>query len=168
MNKEQKIIQMSEKLFPSTKHSYDILVDLFEIIVRRLSLFEKNIDETERIRAEEYLSEMKSVILSSLKPSCEYLYRLYIISGVQFVSLCCIDLSEKDINKIVSDLKMEFSLCDEFPVDSLEPNAVSTLYIFKNRELILYEHMFPSHLALITNVLSSKNIVDYSYLNWIS
>ena len=64
---------------------------------------------------------------------------------------------------------MEFSLCDEFPIKSIEPNAVSTLYIFKNRELILYEHMFPSHLALITNGLSSKNIADYrSRLNWIS
>ena len=81
MDKEQKIIKMSEKLFPSTKHSYDILVDLFEIIMRRLSLFENNIDKTEKIRAEEYLSEMKDVILSSLKSDCDYLYRLYIVSG---------------------------------------------------------------------------------------
>ena len=167
MDKEQQIIQMSEKLFPATKHSYDILVDLFEIIVRRLSLFKKNIDETEKIRAEEYLSEMKYVILSSAKSSCEHLYRLYIISGVQYVSLCCIDLSGKTINKIVSDLKMEFSLCDEFPIDSLEPNAVSTLYIFKSREIIWYEHMFPSHLALIISELASKNIVDYN-LKWLS
>lgn len=167
MNKEQKIIQMSEKLFPATKHSYDILVDLFEIIARRLSLFEKNIDETEKNRAEEYLSEMKGIIISSFKSDCEYLYRLYIISGVQFVSLCCVDLSERNINKIISDLEIEFFLCDEFPIDSLEPNAVSTLYIFKNREIILYEHMFPSHLAFIISELSSKNIVDYN-LKWLS
>jgi len=167
VDKEQQIIQMSEKLFPATKHSYDILVDLFEIIVGRLSLFEENIDQFEKNRAEEYLSEMKKVILFSLKPECEYLYRLYIISGIQFVSLCCVDLSEKNINRIIGDLEMEFSLCDEFPIDSLEPNAVSTLYIFKNREIILYEHMFPSHLAFIINELTSKNIVNYN-LKWLS
>ncbi len=167
MSNNQDVKNVIKSLFPSKIYSYDILYDLQNIICQRLMLFKNSIDGFEKSRAEDYLEDIKSVLPKHANKSTEYLYRLYIISGVQFVSLCCFELSEKTIKNIISDLEIEFSLCDEFPVYSLEPNAVSTLYIFKNKELIFYENMYPSHISFIINELSSKNIVNYD-LRWLS
>ena len=168
MNKNQQMKEMVNKLFPSTTNSYDILYDLYNIISERLLLFKNNIDETEKWRAEYYLNDIRETIFLPRKRKIEYKYRLYIISGVQFVSLVCLELNSESIEKIIHNLKIEFLLYDKIPIESIDPNAVSTIYIFKENEVIYCDDFFPAHLVWISQMLQSKNILAYNLLDdWI-
>lgn len=159
MDEKQELKYMTERLFPSKIYSYDILFDLYRIIKLRLELFKTNIDEFEEYRAKNYLHELVKFICKF--EGYEFKNRLYLISGVQFVALACVELSDTAIDNISTDVLTDLAMSDSLKTEDLEPNMLTSIYIFQENDIIFYQHLYPSMVALILQTLSSKNIVDY-------
>lgn len=159
MTEKQKLKYMTDRLFPSKVYSYDILYDLNWIIKERLELFKHSIDEFEKERAEDYLQELIE-FTSKPKFEYEYLNRVYIISGIQFVGMACVGLSDAAITNIKTDVFAEVFMCDSLPIMNTDPNLISTIYIFQKNNVHCW-HIYPSDAMWILQSLSSKNIVNY-------
>lgn len=159
MTEKQKLIYMIEKLFSSKIYSLDILYDLELLINVRLKLFQDTIEEIEKLRAEEYLKEIAK--FTKKRRICEFANRIYIISGVQAVSFAAVQLSDRAIKNIIFDLSKELLLCDSLPIETTEPNLVSTIYMFHGENVVFLKHIYPACTALVLQVLSSKNILNY-------
>ena len=163
MSKNFELKYMIEKLFPSKVYTLDILYDLKLMISIRLKQFQHNVDEFEKCRAEEYLKEMSEFVKSPRK--YEFPNRLYVISGVQFVGVACLDLSDKAIQNIIYDLQKELYDCEPFPVNRTEVNLINTVYIFHESTPVFWRHIDPAYAALISQTLSTKNIVNFGLKN---
>lgn len=160
MNEKQELKYMTERFFPSKIYSYDILCDLDRIIKLRLELFKTNIDEFEEYRAKNYLHELVK-FTDKFNGEYEFRNRLYLISGVQFVALACVELSDAAIKNISTDVWADLVMSDSLKIEDLETNMLTSIYIFQANDIIFCQHLYPSMVALILQTLSSKNIVDY-------
>ena len=81
--------------------------DFCKIISNRLCFFNQRIDEYEQNRAE---NSLKNLLPFSKKPVTKY--RMYIFTGIQFVSFAWINIDADILNKVYKALKSEFELCD--------------------------------------------------------
>lgn len=171
MTKKQKMIYLSKQLLESKVCSYDILYDLHIIIRERLKLFASNINIIERERAEEYLKKL-SEVTDNPKYEYEFPNRLYIICGVQFVGMACVDLSDLEFRTVLEDIKISNALsCEPVLIENIEPNMIITAYLFEKAEngsQYFCEHLCPADAMRICQALSSKNIADYGLVEIIS
>lgn len=138
--------------FLCNNYSIDMVRDYSEIICTRLMLFSGRIEEIEENRAH--------TTVKSLIPHCKQIHnrnRMYIVSGIQYLSFACTEISDMSAEKILLKLKSEFEMCDIMPIDQLEPNLVSAIYIFRDESLIFCENIYPAHLASLLNSLQSYN-----------
>ncbi len=147
-----------EKMFPAKRYERDMIWDMCTIICDRLAFF-NNIDDFERDRAKDYL---KSIVSYSKRPTNEY--RMYIVSGIQFVSFAWLNINSEIFEQLFKAMKYEFILYDEMPSKSLDPNLVSTVYLFKDEKIIFSEDIYPSHLAWLTLGLSKFNLIKHKVL----
>lgn len=137
----------------------DMVWDLCSMISERLMYFGNEVDPFERSRADETIRELISYSKAPMSK-----FRMYIISGVQFVSFACCDFNAETINKVYNTLKSEFELCDIMPSKTLDPNLVSTIYIFDEKDIILKEDIYPDHLAWLMQGLAKYNVVKQKIL----
>ena len=145
--------------FDSKKYERDMVWDFCEILSHRLSFFIKNIDEYEQSRAE---NSLKNLLPFSKKPVTKY--RMYIFSGIQFVSFAWIDIDSEIFSKVYTALKSEFELCNMMPAQLLDPNLVSTVYLLDGEDTALIEHIYPSHLTWLLQSLSKFNLIKHKIL----
>lgn len=145
--------------FDSKKYERDMVWDYCNILSHRLSFFSKNIDEYEQNRAE---NSLKNLLPFSNEPVAKY--RMYIFAGIQFVSFAWIDIDADILSKVYSALKSEFELCDVMPAQLLDPNLVSTVYLLDGKDIILIEHIYPSHLTWLLQSLSKFNLIKQRML----
>lgn len=147
-----------EKMFPAKRYERDMIWDMCTILTDRLTFF-NNIDEFECDRAKDYL---KSIVSYSKKPVNKY--RMYIVSGIQFVSFAWLNIDSEVFERLFNTMKYEFIVYDEMPSKSLDPNLVSTVYLFKGEEMIFSEDVYPSHLAWLMLGLFKFNLIKYKVL----
>lgn len=145
--------------FLSKEYSRDMVWDLCLMISERLMFFGDKVDDFERNRAENTINEL---VHYSEAPISKF--RMYIISGIQFVSFACYDFSADTIGKVFNTLKSEFELCDIMPSKTLDPNLVSTIYIFEEKKIIFKEDIYPAHLAWIMQGLAKYNVIKQEVL----
>lgn len=157
MKEEWKLIL--EDMFPAKLYERDMVWDMCAILSNKLMFFHRNIDEFESARAEDYL---RNLVPYSKKPTSEY--RMYIVSGIQFISFAWINISSENFERVLNVMKNEFKLCEIMPSESLEPNLVSTIYLFKGEEIVFSEDIYPSHLAWLTQGLSKFNLIKHKVL----
>ncbi len=147
-----------ERMFPAKRYERDMIWDMCTILSDRLTFF-NNIDEFECDRAKDYL---KSIVSYSKKPVNKY--RMYIVSGIQFVSFAWLNINPEAFEQLFNTMKCEFALCDEMPSNSLDPNLVSTVYLLKGEEIIFSEDIYPSHLTWLALGLSKFNLINHRVL----
>lgn len=151
-------INQLKTLFHAKKYSTDMAYDMAAMISKRLIQLRANADAFEFNRAEEHLREL---IPYYIQPTAAN--RLYIITGLECMSLACISLSDYTIEGIIKDLKVDILSSDPFPLQEVEPNFVSTLYIFRGSKIEFEYNCYPADLACLVKCLNSENVIQYTH-----
>ncbi len=86
------------------------------------------------------------------------------MSGIQFVSFAWLNIDSEAFERLFETIKYELIVYDEMPSKSLDPNLVSTVYLFKGEEMIFSEDVYPSHLAWLMIALTKFNLIKYKML----
>ena len=139
--------------FEAKEYSIDMVRDYTEIICRRLSSF-NNIDKIEKLRAEKTVKEMASCCKAPVNKN-----RMYIVSGIQFMSFAWTNIHDNSIKLLKAKLKSELCVCEVMPIDKIEPNLISSIYIFEDDQIVLCEHIYPYHLAITLDSLRDHNLI---------
>lgn len=145
-----------QSIFSAEKYSIDMVRDYGEILCLRFTLFSNKIDDFEYSRAKAHLSE--------LIPYCkapQNQYRVYVVSGLEQFSLAWITDSYGKVNDFINKIKQDIQWSELLPIEKLEPNLVSSLYIFQDDKIILCEHLYPYQLAWILDMLYDENLIKY-------
>ena len=147
-------IDVLSALFSAKKYDRDMLYDSFMMITHQMNALKA--DDFDRDRARKYIDAFKIHIR---KP--EHRYRMYIITGILFVSFAWIDIESDLFDKVNSVIKNEFSGCAIMPAKKLDPDLVSTLYVFDGEQILYTENIYPAHLAWLLTALSKYNVIKY-------
>ncbi len=160
MTKKENWIYALENLFPAKKYTRDMIWDFCEILSMNLMIFQEELDDFEKRRAEEYLRE---IVAYSKKPQSKY--RMYIVCGIQFVSFAWTEIQSETLQEVRQAIEYEFGMCDKMDIKGVEPNSISTLYLFEGNDVVLMEHMDPAHLTWLLQSLSKYNLVKRTLRN---
>ncbi len=156
MKEQEKWIELLEKQFYAKSYHRDMVWDFCNILSTKLLTFQNNVDDFEKNRAKEAL---RPLIPYSKAPTARY--RMYIVSGVQFFSFAWVGMKYEDFERINKLLKQELGLCERMPSESLEPNLVSTVYLLNDKDFVIAEDIYPSHLAWLLISLSKNNLINF-------
>lgn len=140
--------------FHCSEYHIDMVRDFCEIVCTNLALFQEKRDEFETDRANKAI---RSLTAYSKPPV--HRYRVYLVSGLQSFSCAWITDSNKEFSKFMAAVQNEFSQCEIMPINNLDPNLVSTMFIFENTDIICAEHIYPYHLAWLLEKLSKVNLI---------
>ncbi|HNX63659.1 MAG TPA: hypothetical protein PKI60_00530 [Oscillospiraceae bacterium] len=148
------ILNALKELFSAKQYVPEMVSDMSAIIAKQIVKMKSKADEFEIERASQHLEK---IMRFDVKTAITY--RLYIVVGIEAVVLICLDLSQLEINNIINT--QQLNSVDYPPLAKVEPNLISSLYIFKNEELIYDSELYPFELAPLMHCLSQKNIIKY-------
>lgn len=149
-----------ETLFPAKKYTRDMIWDFCSILSMNLITFQDEVDEFEKYRAEEYL---RKIVAYSKKPQSKY--RMYIVCGIQYVAFAWVEIQAEVLQEVRKTIEHEFGMCDVMNTTDVDPNLISTLYLFEGDNVVLVEHMYPAHLTWLLQALSKYNLVKRTLQN---
>lgn len=149
-----------ETLFTAKKYTRDMIWDFCSILSMNIMSFQDEVDEFEKNRAEEYLRE---IVAYSKKPQSRY--RMYIVCGIQYVAFAWTEIQAEVLQEVRQAIEYEFGMCEMMNITGLDPNLISTLYLFEGDDIVLMEHMYPTHLAWLLQSLSKYNLVKRTLQN---
>ena len=147
-----KWIELLKLQFNAKQYHIDMVRDFCEIVVRNLTLFDNDEFETE-------IAKEDVRLLAGYCKLPLHRYRIYLVSGIRFFSAAWLTNSTDDFAKFRKSVENEFSSCELMQIEGLDPNLVTTLFIFENDKITLAEHMYPSHLAWLLEKLSKVNLI---------
>ena len=157
ISENESVKSILNEYFYAKRYYWDMLSDLNAITDSRKFMYESKFDNYTTID----LGAFKENIIPSIKDPT-HKYRMYIICGVCYVALACIDIPEDIFEKIFSDIKEELCQYDPMPTKELDVHLISTLYVFKYKKIVYSENIYPSHMAWILNALKDENLIDDS------
>ena len=160
MAKKENWIYALEHMFPSKKYTRDMIWDFCNILSINLMTFQDEVDEFEKNRAEEYLRE---IVAYSKKPQSRY--RMYIVCGIQFIAFAWTEIPFEALQEVRQSIEYEFGMCDKIGTKGIDPNSISTLYLFEGDDVVLMEHMDPAHLTWLLQSLSKYNLAKRTLRN---
>ena len=150
-------IDVLSELFSAKKYDRDMLYDSFTMITSQMNALKA--DDFDRDRAKKYIDAFRIHIR---KP--EHRYRMYIISGILFVSFAWIDIEPDLFDKVNAVMKNEFSGREIMPAKKLDPDLVSTIYVFDGEKIVYAENIYPAHLAWLLLALSKYNVIKHKII----
>lgn len=153
MAKKEDWVYALEYLFPAKKYTRDMIWDFCTILSTNLMIFQDDADDLEKCKAEEYLRE---IVAYSKKPQSRY--RMYIVCGIQFIAFAWTEIQSETFQEVRQAMEHEFGMCDMLDIKGVDPNSISTLYLFEGNNVILMEHMNPAHLTWLLQSLSKYNL----------
>lgn len=87
------------KLFSAKVYHQDMAHDMKEIIMTNMDKYGNRADSFEMQRAADYLKNLLPIIEPVSSKN-----RVYVVNGIQNVTLCCVDLSELQLKSFVRTL----------------------------------------------------------------
>lgn len=140
--------------FHCSEYHIDMVRDFCDIVCNNLLLFGDAAETIEINKARNALNRLLPYIKAPV-----HCYRVYLVSGLQFFSAAWITNSNKEFSKFMTAIQNEFSQCKIMPISDLDPNLVSTMFVFDKTEIVCAEHLYPSHLAWLLEKLSKVNLI---------
>lgn len=141
------------KLFSAKSYHQDMAHDMKEIIMSNMGKYGDRADPVEMRRAADYLKDLLPIIERVTSEN-----RIYVVNGIQNVTLCCVDLSEMQLKKLCTYFN---SVIDrESPqTEGIDINLISTLFVFQNDELSCQFDIYPSEHGMLLNALIKQNVI---------
>lgn len=155
MSKSQ-IIETLKSIVPLTRYTEDIAYDLKQIYSDRIYHYGKNADEFELYRIKQHYDKLKDF---QIMPTDSI--RIYVITGMECIMALCLDISEKAKNEIVECLRDELKQSDRFPSYDVDPNFISTIYVFENDKATYSSDFYPYMMGFLVHALRKKNRISY-------
>lgn len=154
INQTDRWLDLIKLQFHAKEYYFDMVRDFCDIVAANLVLFGDDKDEFETERAKKAIK-----LMADCNVAPTHHYRIYLVSGIQFFSAAWVTDSTQDYNSFIKAVENEFSLCERMQTKGLDPNLVTTLYVFEKEKIVLAEHMYPSHLAWLLEKLSKVNLI---------
>lgn len=141
------------KLFSAKTYHQDMAHDMKEIIMGNMDKYGGRADSFEMQRAADYLKNLLPIIEPVSSQN-----RIYVVNGIQNVTLCCVDLSELQLKKLCTYFN---SVIEREPpqTEGVDENLISTLFIFQNERLSYRFDIYPSEHGMLLNTLSKQNVI---------
>lgn len=155
MSKSQ-IKEAVTSLVRVSRYSDDIAHDLKFIYSDRIHHYGKNADEFELYRIKKHYE-----LLSQFSIVPENKNRIYVVTGMECIMAICLDISDTSKDKIIDSLKLETKLSDPFPSYTVEPNFITTLYVFTDDKAVYSVDLFPYWIGVLVQSFRKKNIIRH-------
>lgn len=162
MNKDQISFILGSYLTAKKYHA-DMISDIKTILMKNLSEFGDGADDYELSRAAE---SYKSLLLYNEPITSQN--RIYIVSGLQCISFCALNVPEILFKKLDEFLRDEEMHSDDFPnTRGFDCNLIISIFLFENSDLIYSRHIYPYEFGIVMNAFGKHNLAVVSDVeNW--
>ena len=132
----------------------DMVRDFCDIVCNNLLLFGDTVETIEIDKARNTINKLLPYIKAPV-----HRFRVYLVSGINFFSAAWITDSYEKFSKFIKPVKSEISEYEVISVENVDPNLISTLFVYNGNKLLCAEHIYPSHLAWLLEKLSDVNLI---------
>lgn len=155
---EKNVILTLKQLVSVSEYSEDIAYDLNLIYQDRLHHFGKNAEDFELYRLLEHYQD-----LNRFKITPSNTNRIYLITGMEYIVAVCPNISESLKRNIVRFVSIELSRVDALPIDNIDPNLISSLYVMESDKCAFAADFYPYMLGILTHCLRNNTVVRYPW-----